>query len=223
MQRFHFIQFFYYQIELQASNSGTTVYEFDCKLQGTSPSEYITFLFDDKKKLKQVRRCHIWSKCYLREVDAAIDGLYELRSMITYKSGTTEFEQIVRSAFVHSDSTDLLTGKKPNIIIKQDLLQANIMQLRLKIVEEKLIDNSGSSDYQRYYREVKYVSLSQEQVKSKVFETLEFLTVSITKDDDLLSRVCDDATSVVDNKQLVQQSGAASNANSSDQWMKILN
>jgi hypothetical protein len=223
VQLFCFIHFFYYQIAFQASNSGTTVYEFDCKIQGTSPSEYITFLFDDKKKLKQARRCHIWSKCYLREIDAATDSLYELCSMSTYKSGTTEFEQLVRSAFVLSDSTDLLTGKKPNIIIKQDLLQANIVQLRLKIVEEKLIDNSGSSDYQRYYREVKYVSLSQEQVKSKAFETVEFLTVSITKDDDLLTRVCDNATSLVENKQLVQQSGATSNASSSDQWMKILN
>jgi hypothetical protein len=157
----------------------------------------------------------------LREIDAVTDSLYELRSMITYKSGTPEFERLVRSAFISSDSTDLLTGTKPNILLKHDLLRSNIVSLQLRIVEEKLVSNIGGSDSQEYYRQVKYASVSREPVKSKSFETVEFLALSITKNDEHLSRVCRYAVSPVENNQSVPPSSAASNASSSEQWMKI--
>ncbi|CAF4113594.1 unnamed protein product, partial [Rotaria sordida] len=155
------------------------------------PSYCITLLFNSSKSLRKVRIYHIWTKCYVRQPNLNADNLYEIRSVLTYDSDSPEFLEIIHSVFKSSQATNLLSGRKPNIEINTNLLQSSVKPISLKIIEQDIRTKINQTEINGFYREVKYVSISEQQEKSKVSPTIEYHTSPITKEERLLEQICD--------------------------------
>ncbi|CAF1186741.1 unnamed protein product [Rotaria sordida] len=172
------------------TSKGTIDYEFDCYVP-SYPLYYITLLFNSSKSLRKVRIYRIWTKCYVRQPNLNADNLYEIRSVLTYDSDSPEFLEIIHSIFKSSQATNLLSGRKPNIEINTNLLQSSVKPISLKIIEQDIRTKINQTEINGFYREVKYVSISEQQEKSKVSPTIEYHTSPITKEERLLEQICD--------------------------------
>ncbi len=170
-------------------------YEFDCRLT-SSPSEYITLLFDNKKNLRQIRVYRIWSKCYVRLPNFNVDNLYEIRSVITHDFGSPEFDRISNSVF-QTESKQLLTDRKPYIKIDRTLLRSSVIPISLKVIEEDQDIEINQFITEAFYRKVIYVSINERQDKPKVFSTLEYHVSPISKGKDVFEDVCSSALSQI--------------------------
>ncbi|CAF5001728.1 unnamed protein product, partial [Rotaria sp. Silwood1] len=172
------------------TSKSTMDYEFDCYVP-SYPSYYITLLFNSSKTLRTVRIYHIWTKCYVRQPNLNADNLYEIRSVLTYDSDSPEFLEIIHSVFKSSQTTNLLSGRKPNIEINVNLLQSSVKPISLKMIEQDIRTNINQMEVDAFYREVKYVSICEQQEKSKVSSSIEYHTSPITKDERLFEQICD--------------------------------
>jgi hypothetical protein len=172
-------------------------YEFDC-LVTSKTTQYITLLYNSSKSLRTVRVNHIWSKCYVRQPNFSTDSLYEIRSSITYNSGTPEFVGIIASVFKSPEATDLLSGRKPNIQIDRKLLQSSIIPISLKVMNQDRQTRSVESGIVSFYREVIYVSINEQQEKPKTLSTMEYHASPISTNEETLKRICDLAISPTD-------------------------
>ena len=117
--------------------------------------------------------------------------MYEIRSAITHESNSSQFDKIVESVF-RTQATELLSGRSPEIIIDHDILNPELMPIRLKIIAGDHQPAMNCSDIDTFYRKVKYVSTDKQQAKPVVLSTLEYHASPISKNDDILERVCVD-------------------------------
>jgi len=165
----------------------------DCRLSSSAP-EYITLLFDKNKALRQIRVYRTWSRSYIRLPNYTIDNLYEIRSVITHDSGSSEFERINNFVF-KAESKDLLTDRKPYIKIDRNLLRPSVILISLKVIDEDQPTVINQLTIEAFYRTVKYVSIDEQKEKPKVLSSLEYHVTPINKNKDILKEVCDFALS----------------------------
>jgi len=165
----------------------------DCRLSSSAP-EYITLLFDKNKALRQIRVYRTWSRSYIRLPNYTIDNLYEIRSVITHDSGSSEFERINNLVF-KAESKDLLTDRRPNIKIDRNLLRPSVILISLKVIEEDQPTVINQLTSEAFYRSVKYVSIDEQKDKPKILSSLEYHVTPINKNKDILKEVCDFALS----------------------------
>ncbi|CAF1279555.1 unnamed protein product [Rotaria magnacalcarata] len=187
-------------------------YEFDCRVT-SSPSKYFTVLYDESKKLRQIRVYHIWSKYFVRESNFNADTLYEIRSALTYDECSLEFTENMRLIF-KSQSTELLSGRKPNIKIDRSILCSSVIPIGLKILEEDQADGMNQSTTESSYRIVRYVPIDEQQTKPNVLLTMEYHVSPISKKNGILAQVCNSAFIPTEQALLIRGQAAASTNNS---------
>lgn len=175
----------------------------------SSSSENITLLFDKNKALQQIRVYHIWARFYIRLPNYTADNLYEIRSVLTHESGSSEFERISSSIFKGS-SKKLLTEHKPNIKIDRDVLLSSVVPISLKIIVEDQSKDIDGSESESFYRKVRYVAINERQEKRTVPSTLEYHVTPIRKD--ILEHVCASALSPIEKLASSGKSGKSSTA-----------
>ncbi|CAF3944462.1 unnamed protein product [Rotaria sp. Silwood1] len=185
-------------------------YEFDCYVN-SSPSEYITLLYDKNKILQQIRVYYKWSKCFVRQPNFNVDSLYEIRSVLTHESNSSEFTRIMKLIF-KNQSTELFNGRKPNIKIDRSILLPSVIPISLKIIEEDQEIYIDQSNIESFYRKVKYVSIDEQEEKPKVYLTMEYHVSSMNKIKGILEQVCDFALSPTEKTSLVRQYSTSSTA-----------
>ncbi|CAF3334014.1 unnamed protein product [Rotaria socialis] len=187
-------------------------YEFDCRVT-SSPSKYFTVLYDDSKKLRQIRVYHIWSKYFVRESNFNADTLYEIRSALTYDEGSLDFTENMRLIF-KSQLTELFSGRKPNIKIDRSILCSSVIPIGLKILEEDQVDGMNQSTTESFYRKVRYVPIDEQQTKPNVLLTMEYHVSPLSKKNGILAQVCNSAFIPTEEALLIRGQAAASTINS---------
>lgn len=183
----------------------------NCRLD--SPSEYITLLFDKNKTLEQIRVNRVWLKSFIRLPNYTFDNLYEMRSVIIHDSGSSEFERISNEVF-KTKSTDILTGRKPNIKINRELLRSSVIPISLKIIEEDKPTHINQPGIDAFHRKVKYVSINERQDKPTGSSTLEYHVTPIKKSKDVLIEIFDFALSPIEKHAPSEKPARSSNASS---------
>lgn len=132
--------------------------------------------------------------------------------MITHDSGSLEFERISNLIF-QSQSKDLLKDRKPNIKIDRSILRSTIIPISLKIIDEDQQTQIDQSTAEAFYRSVKYVSINEQKDKPKVYSTLEYHVLPISKDKEFLNEICSFALAPIERTASDQKESSASAAN----------
>ncbi|CAF1143464.1 unnamed protein product [Didymodactylos carnosus] len=112
-------------------------YVLACKCYNTSSSD-ISLIFDDKKKLKKIAFVSTWWRCAVRGNEDIMDSFYEIRrtspspSQGEIDSKHISFSQHLQSIFKDPNSTGLLSGTSPKIIIDKALLKSTVQVVSLR-------------------------------------------------------------------------------------------
>jgi hypothetical protein len=160
-----------------------------------SPNEFIRLHFNASRHLHKISISRIQCRCYIRQPRMISDVRQEIRSTITYDEDSNGFAEMVRSVFLSAKETKLLSGRSilPNINIS--LLQSSI---KLKCLKRNMAIDSITcirSQVSMFYRQV--ISATPEELSSKQLPAprLEFYTTSITKNEDDLKLIIQNAIS----------------------------
>ncbi|CAF1412773.1 unnamed protein product [Rotaria sordida] len=111
-----------------------------------------------------------------------------------------------------NQSTELFSGRRPNIKIDRSILLPSVMPISLKVIEEDQEIDIDQSNIESFYRKVKYVSIDEQEEKPKVYLTMEYHVSSMNKIKGILEQVCDFALSPIEKTSLVRQYSTSSTA-----------